>query len=200
MDYCAAFRPIFVYVTHLARNQTDATRLPFPFASVRTDLQKIILTVFQTPGSSSADFDQAWFPMRCWLGETLARLPHGAELCQRLVDVPEHGGSEFFQRLSRLLDDGSPELLKVYAACIELGFQGYYAKPGREADLAGYRAAVRKRLADEPAAPAPAETSGNGSRPGIVRAAAWLTPVAITIVLYCLYRMMLHDLYAVVVG
>lgn len=200
MDYCAAFRPIFVYVTHLARNQTDATRLPFPFASVRADLQKIILTVFQSPGSSNADFDQAWFAVRCWLGETLARLPHGAELCDRLVDVPEHGASEFFQRLSRLLDGGSPDLVRIYAACIELGFQGYYAKPDREADLAGYRAAARERLAAEHHAPAPAEATRQGSRPGIVRAAAWLAPVAITIVLYWLYRVVLHDLYAVVVG
>lgn len=200
MDYCAAFRPIFVYVTHLARNQRDATRLPFPFASVRADLQKIILTVFQNPGSSSANFDEAWFAVRCWLGERLAALPHGAELCDRLVDVPEHGGSEFFQRLNRLLDGGSPDLIRVYAACIELGFRGYYAKPGREADLAGYRNACRERLAAEQNAPAPSQTPGRGSRLGIARAAAWLAPVAVTIALYWLYRMALHDLYAVVVG
>ena len=200
MDYCAAFRPIFVYVTHLARNLPDGKQLPFPFPAVREDLQKIILAAFQNPDSASPQFDQAWFAVRCWLGEKLATLPHGTKLRDRLVDVPENAGSEFFLRLSRLLEGDSPDLLKIYAACLELGFKGYYARPGHEADLAGYLAACRQRLDAEREAPALAKKAPPAPLRGILRILAWAAPVGLTILLYYLYRMLLSDLYATVMG
>ncbi|MDR1744667.1 MAG: DotU family type IV/VI secretion system protein [Planctomycetota bacterium] len=199
MDYCAAFRPIFVYVTHLARNLPDGTQLPFPFPAVREDLQKIILAAFQNPDSSTPQFDQAWFAVRCWLGERLETLPHGSELRDRLVDVPENAGSEFFLRLNRLLDGGSPELLKMYAACLELGFKGYYARPGHEADLAGYLAACRQRLGADREAPASVKKAPPTPFRAVLRILAWAAPVAATLLLYYLYRMALSDLYATVV-
>lgn len=200
MDYCGVFRPIFVYITHLIRNQTDGARLPFPFASVREDLQGLILAVFQTPGSSGPEFDDAWFAVRCWLCEKLAPLHNGTELCGRLVDIPENGGSEFFLRLNRHLEHDSRSLVMLYATCLELGFRGYYARPGRETELEGYRAACRALLLRARNAP-PADTPLRAkSENRCLTAALWLFPVAATILLYWLYRSALSDLYTSVVG
>ncbi len=199
MDYCQIVRPLFAYVSHLARNQTERAGPAFPHASVRDDLQSILLAVFRDPRAAGPDFENAWFAVRCWLAESLAALPHGDDLCERLLDVPQNGESEFFTRLSRLIDQsGNEDVVRVYAVCLDLGFRGYYAKPGCEGDLAGYQSACRSYLNradtrdDEPVA-APA------ARSGLVHA-AFLVPVCVTLLLYYVYRFLLSDLYVAVVG
>ncbi|MCD8352534.1 MAG: DotU family type IV/VI secretion system protein [Planctomycetaceae bacterium] len=200
MDYCQIVRPLLAYVSHLVRNQTERCGPSFPHASVREDLQHILLAVFHDPRAAGQDFDEAWFAVRCWLAETLPALPNGDDLCERLLDRPQNGKSEFFARLSRLLDHPDAEnVVRVYATCLDLGFRGYYAEPGREGDLAGYRTACRHYLAretalDDGSAGAPAARSGS------VHAAALLVPIGMTVMLYCVYRFLLSDLYVAVVG
>ncbi|MCD8141606.1 MAG: DotU family type IV/VI secretion system protein [Planctomycetaceae bacterium] len=90
-------------------------------------------------------------------------------------------------------------MIRVFATCLELGFRGYYAHAGRENDLAGYRNACRRALA-RASAPADGADAAPSTRNGWVRAASLLAPIIVTVLLYCVYRFLLSDLYVAVVG
>ncbi|MCD8141605.1 MAG: hypothetical protein LUE17_17870 [Planctomycetaceae bacterium] len=88
-------RPVFAYVSHLVRNRTERCGLAFPHASVREDLQAILLAVLKDPRAAGPDFEDAWFAVRCWLAETLAPMPYGDELCRTLLDTPNAAKRNF---------------------------------------------------------------------------------------------------------
>lgn len=204
MDYTELFRPIFVHVGHLVLNLSEPARLHVSPAAIVGELQAMLQDVFRNPAADRSDFPRAWFPLRAWLDERLRGLPGGDCLCGQLVQAEAGAESEFFRRLNLLLAaPDAEELVRVYATCLELGFRGYYARPGFERELAGYRARCREYLTraesrecDKTVSPARGQTPVRYAARFATRAA----PVAATVLLYCLYRFLLSDLYAAVVG
>lgn len=149
-------------------------------------------------------FDKAWFPVAAWVVETLRPFPEiSAGLGDAFAGV-EGADSEFFEHLnihlsSHRADSERFAVLEVYDLCLRLGFLGYYSRPGFESSLSGYR----RRCWEELSAHAPADNVATASAPprtSRATIAVWCAPVAVTVILYTLYRLLLSNLYASVVG
>lgn len=204
MYFLDAYLPLFSHVEHLLRAVPDgkapsgidgATLREATAGCTRLALRLRSETAIQRGSSAEA----AWFPVRAWLSEKLAQLPFGGEAESALPPPEENAGVLFALRLDNLrLKTASgaatadeKDLLRLYAACLELGYGGQQDPPAEEERLRCARQ-CRALLGRTPEA-------GDAGAKNIfarlpARAAAFAAaPLAVGI-LYCLYRALLSNL------
>ncbi len=211
MDYCDLFRPLFSYATHLT---LALERRPGAVSEnqVKLDLAQIIRGVRAAAGGD-AHFEYAWFAAACWLKEVLLKYPE-TRATAKSVPLADNYEAEFYQRLNRLLLAArnrliERELVRLYRQCLDLGFEGYYARPGFASDRERYLACCREVLAEpmgrnakhaEPSgvgteANLPPDNKGRLEGPGLfLRTAGWIIPPLLPVALYFLFADRLSQL------
>ncbi len=220
MDYRAAFRPIFSLAAHAAQAVADGRAAAVDPDSLRADLERLLARARRGRADHGGErFDQAWFPLCAWLNETMGRFPGETNFRNREGHLRRHvqagdAGGEFFERLNLHLyaaesgENASGELavIDVYRSALELGFLGRYHRPEDRPRREVYLKRCREALAagsgrsgglseeDCPVVLIVPERRGAGSR------SFWMLPVLVTIGLFLFYRLLLSDLYAMVVG
>ncbi len=218
MDLLGRLNPIFSLVAHAVRNRAECGGALFASDRLRADVEGLIARAREArPRVGAARFDQAWYPLCAWLDEVLGIDPAppgeaAGGYVSRYFHAGDPGG-EFFERLNLLLhaveagegaDEARPGLAACHAA-LELGFRGRYRRPGDGARLAIYlrrcrdalAAASAERVQPDREAPVVMIVPAGGA---LAALPFWLVPVAATAGLFVLYRFLLADLYAVVVG
>lgn len=211
MDYVEFFRPVFSYALHLVQTNPNRNRWLMEPDAVRNDLAGLLAAARANgAGCDAVNFEQAWYAVCSWLGEMLVDVPNGRRITEELLPPLDPDGTEFYRRLNCLLTPGGdgivrPEIvdiIKVYGMCLELDYRGYYARPGFEHQRQAYRRRCRQTVEAMPG-PQDLPLTRRMRRPFAkiaAKAAMWLLPVAATLVLYGIYRMLLSDLYVSVVG
>lgn len=209
MDYLDHFRPIFSVAAHAryALGEPDAGSVAPECLASLEELLDHARSVRRRAGA--AGFDAAWFALCAWLHEIL---PGCRPLVEPHFDAADCG-RKFFRRLDALLtrkgpgpmDPESAAALRVYAACLDLGFRGPHWGPGSEGLLERYRIACRKRLPARqcPAEAIPAALPERRERvrfPEPVPVLLWFLPAATMAILFTLCRHLLADLYMTAFG
>ena len=209
MDYISIFSSVFSLVAHAScvapGTSTDRQLQSVP--GVREKVNELLVSARSHRQSMGRDaFDSAWFALCAWLDEALP----GPKPYVRRYFAEVNPGREFFTQLDRLLDENGLAsldterlgVLEVYAACLELGFQGTYARAEDRPSLDVYRKYCAKDLAKAAAVLAPyspgiAPVSQARLLPGwLTQLPYWLLPVAATLLLYSLYRFLLSGMFA----
>lgn len=207
MDYVGAFRPIFAYAAHMAASAGSPDRPAIDAQTARSDLSLLLGAAMRFREEPvDPNFDQAWFALTAWLDRTLGRLPGGEDIARQLIEPAENREADFFRRLSLLLTplpNGYPReiraIIRVYAICLDLGF----GLPDDARDAAcsrEYRRRCRQALATPQPGPEANAASHKPYGYAVAAAAMWLAPVAVPLFLYGLYKFLLGNLYASVVG
>ncbi len=211
MDYCDVFRPLFSYTTHLT---LALERRPGAVSvnQIKLDLAQVIRSV-RSAANGDPHFEYAWFAAACWLKETLGKRPETLEVAKS-VPLPDNYDSVFYQRLNRLLlaarnRPKERELVRIYRQCLELGFEGFYARPGFAMERERYLACCREVVAERRERTGiDAASSGTGTEaaqppvyvgrtgcPGFfLRAASWIFPPLMPVALYLLFADRLSQL------
>lgn len=220
--YYELFRPLFAYGAHLTLAATAWGDERPDLLMVQTDLNLMIDTIVAARRpADTVDFDNAWFAMCAWLDEKLSGIlgsghEEGYELLQRRYFNTLNAGEEFFTRLDDILEPAEPdetdptarsEILKVYGAALELGFRGKFFRVEDQPPLEAYR----RRTLEATMAANHADSGVNRMfvsydeperkttvKPGM--AFFWAAPVAVTALLYVIYRLLLSDLYSFMTG
>lgn len=209
MDYLAQFRPILSLAAHAASALADGDDAVRDDKTLWRTLDAMaIQALAKRTAAATGDFDDAWFAVAAWLDETLGWLrPEG----ERRVWRARRGlgaadcGPEFFLRLDATLDAANPRVTAVYAACLALGFRGPYRSPAGQSELDYYR--LRCQTALQAASPIPEtgflqQTPPPAAPPPrrFSMAAFWIAPMAATAGLFLLYRTLLAELFAQILG
>lgn len=160
-------------------------------------------------GISSGDSEDARFALAVAFDElVLARegplrdfwLSHPLQMSYFSTNL---GGSQFFERLAVIQrDPARREVLKIYYACLALGFRGQYRLRGGEVELLDLTAAIRteliqtKEIAGEvvlsPHAARPSEPLADGRRNQLLMAIAMSGAAAAALVYLGLRVLLMH--------
>lgn len=207
MDYVNAFRPIFAYAAHMAASPGSPDRPAIDAHTARSDLSLLLGAAMRCREEPlDPNFDQAWFALTTWLDRTLKRLPGGDEIAAQVIEPAEGREADFFHRLGLLLTPlpkGHPKeilaIIRVYAICLDLEC-GLPDNADGAARAREYRRRCRQALSAAPRGPTANEPSQKRCGNALAAAAAWLAPVVVPLFLYGLYKYLLGNLYAGVVG
>lgn len=218
MDYIDVFRPIFSFGAHAVLSAGNWHEGDFDFKSAHADLEKLVVSALSRRRPDEAEsFDLAWFAVCAWLDEKVAGLRvHGfgeiGESMQRRFFNTVNAGEEFFEKLETLLEADNEaiprrrEIVDVYGSCLELGFLGRYFRLEDAPQIAAYRRRCLEALADAGGAGRrnmlfqsyePAETAASKPANMLV---FWIIPIAVTLGLFAVYRLLLADLFAGITG
>lgn len=208
MDYYDLFHPILSFGAHLFLAAGAGEK---NVASAFPALERHISAAQAKRRASSAEaFDQAWLPVKAWLDEKLVRL--GLQIPDTALSVNKHGearndmGEEFFHELDRLLKDGEGDmrnsgrrdLVKIYHACLTLGFLGRYGHSPDNPELESYRCRCLDALAETTGG---FLNHGDAAKPGVrmgkLRGMTvfWALPFLVAFGVFLLYRFLLADLF-----
>lgn len=163
--------PLFHALIRLQREPSAAAAVERVHADARAQLEGCARRAVEL-GISSADADDARFalavaldelvlaregPLReYWLSNTLQMKFFGTNL----------GGSEFFERLATIRrEPRRRDALKVFYACLTLGFRGQYRLRGGEVELLDLTNAIRAELIQAKAIAGEVTLSPHAARP-----------------------------------
>lgn len=212
MNYSTLFRPLLSYIAHVAARDDQCRERPaFDATAVLRDMNGLAADI-RLRGRELPRIDEAWFPVTAWVFERLQSCPEISLALRESRPAAESAGREFFERLNVLLSpnpDGrnAPEriaLIELYNLCLQLGYRGYYARPGFENSLAEYRRRCREEMEatshQDRSSPAGASAKPSWVRGAPAPASLWALPVIATVLLYAVYRVLLSSLYSSVTG
>lgn len=194
-------QPVFAYAAHI--------KPAAPGQGAPADAVKHLATLLakaraQRSAFRPDSFDRAWLALCAWLGETVDADCVASQFPG--IDRAE----EFFATLDALLpEEGEPadadaDVLRAYVLALDLGFAGRRDEPRPPEQIecrrqrcrrAARRLDRRNRAAAPPPQPKPPSVY---ARAGTLL--CWIVPVAVTVLLYSVYRLLLAGLYSEVVG
>ncbi len=212
MYFNKLFQPLLSFAAHAAHANRRAAFKPDEARTAVADILRLVSSTLSEGRAKKPQLmDEAWFPVCAWLDETLAPLWRavGKEApLQKLHFKTDRAGHEFFIKLEQFLTAGPTEdtdrqdIIGLYATCLDLGFVGVPGMGEAENGRMQFRRRCRETV--------PAKTEQfTAPRPGaplrrrlnrLAALALWTAPIAATMALYVIYRVLLSNWYWQAIG
>lgn len=224
----AYFRPLFSLALHVARDGQRLLKQGTPerLSASLAEVEALAASLWRRRRRFDAPaFEQAWFALCAWLDELFGNLPGDRTtsfLERYFPGQRETAGAVFFAQLQAAEtaalagDSGGRVVVALYALCLTYGFRGSYRNNEDTTILKSWRRRCRAALSAPSGRedaiqfsnshffpiPESMQRRRRGSRVArfCMTCLLWLFPPSVTVALFVLYRTILAELYASIMG